>query len=80
MCGLEIWTVYHVEAEGVTVSGKLVKIFLLIGGLISIGVGLFWAIFFSLQGGIAENVGDVAVLIVAGTASLVIGLRESAKP
>lgn len=59
--------------------GKLVRLFLLVAGLVSIGFGLFWAIFFSLQGRIAQKLGDISVLIIAGTISLMIMLRESAK-
>ncbi|NIQ07251.1 MAG: hypothetical protein GWO20_16445, partial [Candidatus Korarchaeota archaeon] len=58
---------------------RAVKTFLLVGGLISISFGLFWAIFSSLQGGIDEKIGDIVVLMIAGTASLAIGLIETIK-
>jgi hypothetical protein len=58
---------------------KLLKIFLVVGGFILIGFGLFWAISFSLKGRYMENPLDVAVLLIVGTVSLIIGLREGAK-
>jgi hypothetical protein len=58
---------------------KLLKIFLIVGGLILIGFGLFWAISLSFQGRYMENPFDVAVLLIVGTVSMIIGLRESAK-
>jgi hypothetical protein len=58
---------------------KLLRIFLVVGGLILIGFGLFWAISLSFQGQSVENPLDVAVLLIVGTVSLIIGLRESAK-
>jgi hypothetical protein len=58
---------------------KVLKIFLIVGGLILIGFGLFWAISLSFQGQYVENPLDVAVLLIVGIVSLIIGLRESAK-
>jgi len=58
----------------------LLKIFLFVGGLILIGFGLFWAISLSFQRQCAENPVNVAVLIIVGIVSLIIGLREGVKP
>jgi hypothetical protein len=59
---------------------KLLKIFLVVGGLILIGFGLFWGISLSFQGKYVENPLDIAVLLIVGIASLIIGLRKSVKP
>jgi hypothetical protein len=59
---------------------KMLKIFPFVGGLILIGFGLFWVISLSVSGQCVENPVDAAVLIAVGTFSLVIGLREGAKP
>lgn len=55
---------------------KILRIFLSIGGLILIGIGLFLGITLCLRGQIAEKPGDVAVLLVIGTIAMIIGLRE----
>lgn len=58
---------------------EIIKIFLLTAGLISIGFGLFWAIVFSFQGQMIENLGNAIVLVAAGTISIIIGLKEIIK-
>lgn len=58
---------------------KLLKIFFFVGGLILIGFGLFWAISLSFQRQCVENPVDVAVLIIVGIVSLIIGLREGVR-
>ncbi|MCK4474497.1 hypothetical protein KAU30_01535 [Candidatus Bathyarchaeota archaeon] len=59
---------------------RSLKVFLFAGGLILIGFGLFWVISLFFQRQCVENPVDVAVLIVVGIVSLVIGLREGVKP
>lgn len=58
----------------------MLKIFFFVGGLILIGFGLFWAISLYVQRQCVENPVNVAVLIIVGILSLIIGFREAVKP
>ncbi len=58
---------------------RAIKVVFLIGGLISFGFGLYWAMLLSLQVETSERIGDAFVLIIVGVASLIIGFRETIK-
>ncbi len=67
------------KRRGKDMLDRAIKIVLLIGGLISFGFGLYWAILLSLHVETSERIGDAVVLIIVGVASLIIGFRETIK-